>query len=1624
MRMKIEKRMIALVLSICLVVGCIYISPWVMANADNTSKTTLTYDFNSAEQLNDWSKMKFQESKEVNFDMAIKGLEGGNGYLELDGTQGLAVTDKLPTNAVIHSVSFDVVSLGTVKLGYFAYFTLVGYSSENSYSLYDCKSLDVNMENWQFRPDCVVDGMSVPGKGAGNTNVTGSDLSKGYHVDIQYNQKGKTAAVTVTTLDSGRQLFKHASLKHNLDQFTYALPSCYLRGGTIKNQIGYDNLSITYEEGPAPFEGWTNVNKDTGVASKNALISYTKPEEEAAKYVERADIQVASGNGMRVIYAYEDERNYHYLGYEIGESNEIKAVLRQVENGREKAENANAFIAIPTLGTDSLKKFSDGIGTNSDYTIRLSYPMNKTVNITFINNKDTTKSVTVNIVTSKTSVKYFSPSNMVRLYTSSDVTLGGFAFTYAKAVPYYTVEEFIDEFGAVLALSTSSVAIGDKGNVEAALAVYAGLCSEEVQKELTTEKKILDALKAKIVELENQQILGATKPTIDATTTYILKDDFENSNAVLGWGKAAMETMAGNNQMANGGIAVELERVTDAKDKENHVLQMTGAYGLAVPYSFRVPNKGALKSASYDVVSFNKSGWGLRIVGAYLDENNYSYLDFNYEDSNGDKVADRWVYRPTCVVNGTALNQGGGGGKGSLENADFDLADGFHVDMAFDSKNFKIFITLSSLEDPEVKSSVSVQYGSQQWGFALQANTNIWSSIAQNVICYDNVSVEYMLGDWDENVEIETPIVYYTGNTTVRPGETAMISGEELGRLVGKVELVELPKDTDAFGYILQDTYGAPATEAKYTKATDAKAAYEAALLAANMTAGKEVEIVQTTTSAVKFIMPEEFSTGVYAVKLTTKSGSEATYVYLNRPEISYTVGDEGKIATAGGSVRVIGYHLALLSDGEDVTTDTENMLGVDAVLKGADGTLHNCTVSAVQTDYSMTVQIPGNLAFGTYELSVYNGFGGNSAWAQPIEITVGASPRDSWPKDVFDVTDYGADPEEDTIDTAGIINALEAAAENGGGIVRVPAGIYCITYTIAIPSNVHLMGDGMEKSYIIFSSAHYDFNQMPDAIIALQGECEVSGISILATRAPSVIRAGYDAQGGVMENIYIDDVRIETHPEKGTIANGGGGQFLISSLTDFNALLQKENTNKFAFDFVGKEVHTINERFYQNLQITNSVSESYTTFRFNVSNLYVANNDIGSYQGFGGTHPVISGEKIIYENNTRSGRRSGGNFDGDGAYYDGNEFGDMNSNNAEIITTDGGLDYGYGLSGIIQKVTETQVWDKTGKQKIDTNDCYYRFADGTNYKDDNWTGRMLNVQMGQGAFQSRIIVDSWDDILVLSDPFVVEPNRNSRVSIELARDSWIYTNNVTRSGAYIGTYGTQINTVYDNNDFTFSQGHYLYAHVGAPVWYQSMINCTVEDPIEWHVHDEGNNEHTGYGGLILKGYGAGEVINFVLMRGNTLRDDARIQLFSPNANNVKNVIIENNSIEDATYGIIYAANTNAMDGIFIKDMTYTNVKYPIAGAKGGSDEYSSSYDAFVDQKNEYRDLKFYVYMDVTDENMGDVNMDGKVDEMDVKLIRLYLVGRLELTDEMWIRADVNKDGLVNMKDAWQCLTN
>ena len=71
----------------------------------------------------------------------------------------------------------------------------------------------------------------------------------------------------------------------------------------------------------------------------------------------------------------------------------------------------------------------------------------------------------------------------------------------------------------------------------------------------------------------------------------------------------------------------------------------------------------------------------------------------------------------------------------------------------------------------------------------------------------------------------------------------------------------------------------------------------------------------------------------------------------------------------------------------------------------------------------------------------------------------------------VFDITQYGASPTTSANNSTAINVAIQAALNNGGGVVYIPSGIWPFSDTVNLPFSVSIVGDG-QSSQLLYQGA------------------------------------------------------------------------------------------------------------------------------------------------------------------------------------------------------------------------------------------------------------------------------------------------------------------------------------------------------------------------------------------------------------------------------------------------------------------------------------------------------------------------------------------------------------------------
>lgn len=764
------------------------------------------------------------------------------------------------------------------------------------------------------------------------------------------------------------------------------------------------------------------------------------------------------------------------------------------------------------------------------------------------------------------------------------------------------------------------------------------------------------------------------------------------------------------------------------------------------------------------------------------------------------------------------------------------------------------------------------------------------------------------------------PVVYYTGNIWYKPGEIVTFSGHQLGEAVEKVELYRLP-DQPA---------GASASYfsvVKYDRNPQSAEYFAAARTDWPTAEAVEAAVLQRTETSVKFRLPAGAKEGVWAVRLSGR-GFAPIIRMINVPCVNFALGDEGALVTPGGWIFTAGSNLY----------PQNPPAAVQLLLKNGEGE-YRLTAAEGDPEYAAKFLVPETVRPGEYEISLHNGYGDDTCWSAPLKIKVGASPRDAWPQEVFNVRDYGAVGDGLAHnDTPDIIMALRAAEKNGGGVVYFPRGTYMLTHPLSIPENVLLKGDGIIKTKFIWLPYNWDTDELPDAMLIMTKNVEITGIDFSGTRLGPL----FVASGRGSANIYIHHCRVFLTPHNGgpTDAHPIGNNWDTYQL---RGLVTKELNS-----FTNANGHVTFKMYgVDNLQIhdIDSFTQGGIYSVLDCRNVHIAHNKcVGT-----GTAALGGVVNALVEHTHHSGFVS--MLSGDNIYHAHNVLSNNIGNNREIMTSDGP-----GLYGCADgKLYMETIGEKTYRLR-------YTYPDG------DLVGKQLLILAGPGEGQMRRITANTGDIIELESPFAVAPEDNvSNVSVLSARSNIISAYNHMYNAGDFQYYGTQLNTVAAHNELEkvrgfVAWGKNIYNYI-QPNWYISLADNLLWDANFLH--------HVGYAPGYLKPLskidivGASPLPNNQLCMNvcrNELRDGFFIMIATGKEDNspITDMVVQENCIKESKFGLYLASLNNGCEGMVFANNHFEEVEKPYIVRRQclqGKICYSTSQIQFLDEEIDRAEL-------------------------------------------------------------------
>lgn len=649
-----------------------------------------------------------------------------------------------------------------------------------------------------------------------------------------------------------------------------------------------------------------------------------------------------------------------------------------------------------------------------------------------------------------------------------------------------------------------------------------------------------------------------------------------------------------------------------------------------------------------------------------------------------------------------------------------------------------------------------------------------------------------------------------------------------------------------------------------------------------------DVAMLQQTRQSVKFIVPSELEDGVFCVEMIDEAGEKSSF-YLNAPLVRWVRSEDGEWAVPGEYLRVQGKNLKR----------NEAMAQVALVPKNG-GKEIRCRVSRFFDDYSVSVDIPDDTPVGKYSLYYHNGLGGDTAWSEPLSVDVIEKAKDWWGETIFNVKDFGAVGDGANNETAAFRAALNAAEKNGGGKVYVPRGRYMLTGELILSPNTLLEGESRELTHLFWNPLNWDLYELPNSLISGSHHFGVRNLVMWSSRAWGVILSTgpVEEQGNILlENLIVRQT-----------AQLSGMVYQVKSNRDKVEMEFNKRWNRTGIILKG-----------ENLKIRNCIFNTAGMYTFYAAKGFIQNCRFERHTtGVNQPYMLIHPKGLIFEDCYKQGDGFGyaSSIDESRNLYEARNYIPYDyTNDRECMTLDGGSGGYFG-----------SVADVKGKMITIPKD-----AVTNQWTEDHWKGGGVYIINGTGAGQFRRIVHHTLTCIELDQPFLVQPDSTSEISVTTVRHHLYFVNNeAVDVGAY-QFYGSAQNCVISGMTMTRSngivgRGSLLYRGK-QPEWYIDIVNCRLKEGNYSHWFGVNDRGHSGYQSINLIGSGGTGMSIGTLIRRNALSEYSFIRT-SPGGNPdaVTDVIIEDNSFNVAKRAIFLGGTARNTSNVLIHNNKYNEV--------------------------------------------------------------------------------------------------
>ena len=705
----------------------------------------------------------------------------------------------------------------------------------------------------------------------------------------------------------------------------------------------------------------------------------------------------------------------------------------------------------------------------------------------------------------------------------------------------------------------------------------------------------------------------------------------------------------------------------------------------------------------------------------------------------------------------------------------------------------------------------------------------------------------------------DSPVITWASDP-VRPDETILLRGDAFGSEI-VVELARLPNTPDTL------------PKAGTTLAVET---------------WETLQPMQADDTSSKTVVPKSWPQGVWACRVR-RGDAVSEPVVLNAPEPWWWNGDAGESASPGGWLRVFGKSL-------------DHGGASRAVLRHAEGLI--VPLKPKEADaYALRFDLPADLAPGDCELFVHNGLGGDAAWrsAGPVMIR----PRVEWKSDVFNVKDFGPEPEK------ALLAALEKAKANGGGIVHLPRGRYPMKGALAIPPNTVLRGESMELTSLYWPN----FTEPPTALIS-GADYGIESITLYCQYHKDIV-----ADTPESRRFFARRVRIRANCFFNLhYGNKEAEQRHVPARFDqCGSALKLRGCN---FEVTDCDIYTSNYA----IQI-NGYYDTKDGLRVSNGKPGIISRNKIRYGGRG--YDIEHTERLIFEDNDIAGNNlhALGNdittFYSSSCrhiYYARNHVHSIYGSDREIMTLDAAGGAYLGALAAVDGVKLTLAADPVFKG--------YAANTPRGRLPTSWVGAAVQVLDGKGVGQYRLVAAHEGREWEIDRPWAVAPDSRSLISITPFRGQSLFIDNRFEDGGAVQLYGVAHDSIIARNRAARFDGFLVWG-INPHDWgYQPSWGCQFLD----NQITEGNGYGERSGGFRIvavehnkppvKAF-AGPLVLDAIFRRNVLHNNAGILI----SGRTGNTLVEHCTVKNTETGIIVEPSVR---GTLLRGNRFENVTLPV----------------------------------------------------------------------------------------------